>query len=1220
MSDKADKIAEIKARMAKWKAGGGAEGGAAPAEGEAEPSARPADDEPAAEAPAEDVASRVAALKAKMEAGKGKAGGQQAPAAPAAGPAKPEKKAPVKPKKKAAATQVWPVRPVDRTTFGDDRLYGPFTLDRWFVIGGVLLTIGSVLMIWRDHHRDWKQIQREARQEDIAMRAAAVEEAEQAIDVEQREQLEQQIEQAHAELAAQTDAIAELESEIANLEGEHYGKNQRFQIAKSTLDAKRYEFEELRVEHGDDPELLAESREELDALIEEVDEKKRVADAALDALKAKRAELAAMRSEETELTRALDDLESELDAARRQLRSVKHEYAWFDAIRDAPIVDMLAPTMKIDQQVLTNLKDNYNFMYVERIDRCTTCHVRIADEAFSDHEDPVFQAHPRLDLFVSDSSPHPVAEFGCTICHWGRGQAVEFPRTFHTPAPEYDEAGVVVETVAEKTERWIEEYDYDPERHYWDWPMIPKDMSYSACFQCHESQHRIEGAPVYNEARDLLETKGCYGCHEIDGLEYLSELGHGGLPHKPGPDLRHVAAKLSPDWATKWVLDPRGFRPTTHMPHFFHQSNTGGRPSLGELTVDADLGDDKWHNQSDIYVDDWRHRNEVEARAIVSYVFDRSRGQLASDEAYEALPAPGRAGDPEAGRELFRQRGCLGCHSMRSEGWTEEDHGPDLSAVGLKSDPRWLHDWLLDPRKYSPTTEMPDLRLSSEEAWDITAYLMTRRDPGEASWVDEPAPGPDPDLLEGIAMEYLASVRSEGAARRELDAMRAEGGNRAVELYVGEKLFGRYGCSGCHLVPGHEDDKGIGTELTQEALKELAKFDFAHEYDRDFPRRIEHTRREWFEHKLRDPRVFDRLPVIDEDEEGDDAIVRIDQKVKPPGDKLKMPNYYLDDHEVHLLTMFVMGLRDDGIEPEMERTLDGEERVVEHASRVMTEYNCTGCHRIGQHAVPLVVDTDAEHVVDDGQEYGLWVRDPVSLAGEVVIREDGWLTDTIWDPGEQYEDDIFYVMETYGPLGELMVYGWDEGGMGRYIEEAALRPPVLRGEGEKVHPDWLFDFLLAPYTVRHHVNVRMPTFEFQRDEASALARWFAARDEEPWPFAPDPDPVPDPELMARGAELFETYGCYQCHPGGRVEPSNPQEDWGPNLGLAAERLKLEWIHDWLKDPQSIQPGTKMPTFFGETSDREYEVYDPNWKENIRALQHYLRHLETASGDDSLASR
>jgi hypothetical protein len=33
--------------------------------------------------------------------------------------------------------------------------------------------------------------------------------------------------------------------------------------------------------------------------------------------------------------------------------------------------------------------------------------------------------------------------------------------------------------------------------------------------------------------------------------------------------------------------------------------------------------------------------------------------------------------------------------------------------------------------------------------------------------------------------------------------------------------------------------------------------------------------------------------------------------------------------------------------------------------------------------------------------------------------------------------------------------------------------------------------------------------------------------------------------------------------------------------MARERLKPEWIKQWLWDPQQLAPGTKMPTFFDD---------------------------------------
>ena len=35
----------------------------------------------------------------------------------------------------------------------------------------------------------------------------------------------------------------------------------------------------------------------------------------------------------------------------------------------------------------------------------------------------------------------------------------------------------------------------------------------------------------------------------------------------------------------------------------------------------------------------------------------------------------------------------------------------------------------------------------------------------------------------------------------------------------------------------------------------------------------------------------------------------------------------------------------------------------------------------------------------------------------------------------------------------------------------------------------------------------------------------------------------------------------------------------PNLQLAHERLRPDWVLQWVRDPQKIFPGTRMPTFF-----------------------------------------
>ncbi|MBM3984618.1 MAG: c-type cytochrome, partial [Planctomycetes bacterium] len=1118
------------------------------------------------------------------------------------------------PAKAAGASKaIFPVQPVDRTSFGDDRLYGPGTLARWFAIGGAALVVTVVLMLKHDWVRDWKDIQSEFRSYKVAGAQAAVEQADAAIDKAELERLDAEAAAAEAEADARQADLARMRLEWEELDSRLFLAEQGHKFAKSEFDALRYNFEELRIAHGGDEARLATSDAEMDAMTARLAELQAGFDAAFAAREAKKAEMDAVTARATQAAKDLAALTESRDLAAARLERIGPGI-FNDYIRNAPIADMLAPTLKVDQIVLEKLKDNYNFMYVGKIDRCTTCHVGIDDTAFAGAEwdEPgkrVFAAHPRLDLFVSDSSPHPKGQFGCTVCHQGRGQAVEFPRTFHMPTAD---AG---ETAAEKQARWEKDYGYDSHRHYWDFPMVPTDKLYSSCFQCHDTTGRIQGVPEYNDSRALVEDLGCYGCHKIAGFEGL---------RKPGPDLTNLAAKTTEDWARKWVLAPKGFRPTTRMPHFYNQSNTGGEPGREIVAGLVELHDDgkSWNNNADRWVGDWRARNDVEARAVTAYVFERSRQGLQAT-GYQPAKPPSGAGDAAAGKRLFTERGCLGCHSLEREGLVQSHHGPDLSSLGSKVNAAWLYDWIRNPTAYWPETVMPDLRLTDKEAWDITSYLLAGRDP---AWEKQPQPRADDGILDAIALEYLSAAAGEALGRQELARLREAGSSGAVEQYVGGKLFARNGCSGCHVVPGHEADMGVGTELTKEGLKELTKFDFGFEASVHNPQAIPFTRHDWFKHKLRDPRVYDRMPIVaaaDGSGEHDaghagahGAVVRYDQKLKAPGDKLKMPNFYLSGAEVELVTQFLMGLREDGIDPTMKRQLNADEQVAERATRLMTERNCAGCHQVGLLSAPVALD-------DDSVDGGYWMAAHVRAAGEggprQVLAAGDWLVDEVYDPWEEEDADIFDFVEEHALLDPLLVYGKGEGGIGTFIETPAMRPPVLRGEGGKVKPDWLFEFLLQPYIVRTHVNVRMPTFGLTEQQAMDLTRWFAQQDGQPWPFEADKDAQVDDALLARGRELFNKNQCNSCHPAGSQVPSNPDKaNWGPDLSLAAARLKGQWVHDWIKDPQASQPGTKMPSFYGEMKDGEYKAFVEDWAEQVRALQHYMRHMAQAPAEPTVS--
>ncbi len=1280
--DQAAKIAAIKARLAKGSSGGGESQPAAKADAPAasaggggsdhvfvpsgdkdaliaaikarnaggaraviegnDPGTPPAASAPAAAGAAaagggdagggDDMQARIAALKAKMDAGKGAAADAGVTTTTTAATTRTKAKSGTA---KGGGKQIWPVQPITKKSFGDERMYGAATLTRWFSLAGILLVIGAIGMWIRDADRDWKPWQQLKQERDYQMLEASIEAAETELAETNVAALRDELLGVKADLESKASERDALVAEVERLDGEHYKAKTAFQTNKSFYDTEKYKFEHTRVEHGGEADALAESTEALLALKADNDELQRKWDGAVEEFDAAKAELARHDADLTRLTKEIDGLTNDLTLLEARREAVGPNL-FNDYIRNAPLVDMLAPTLKIQQYVLDGLHDDYNFMEVDRIDRCTTCHIAIDNPAYTNHDvtaidgmvgpfvpedkrpdevteefeplDPrgevVLNAHPRLDLYVGDNSPHPARTFGCTTCHWGRGQAVEFERTFHMPAPEFDLAGNMIESKEEKTERWVRDFGYDPTRHYWDWPMIPKDMAYSACFQCHDSADRLEGVPEYNEPRQLVEDLGCYSCHKIDGFEHL---------RKPGPDLTNLAAKTDETWVQKWLMSPKDFRETTRMPHFWNLSNTGGSDVLAfegqpELPIDADM---EWDNNSDKFVDDWRVRNQVEARAVAKYILSKSTNAVAGDEpvsAYKNDSVP-EGGDVDTGRELVASRGCLGCHSIESEDWLENNHGPDLSAVGSKVNADWLYSWVMNPERYFETTVMPSLRLSPEEGADITAYMLTLTDP---EWEAVEPPQANDEVLRKVAADF----KSGSMSLHKAEAWAEREDLELVELFVGEKVFARFGCSGCHLVPGHYDDMGIGVELTKEALKELSKFDFSFEshHGYDPPERhadIEHTVWGWIDAKLEDSRRFDRVPVV---EEGDDGAVvaRYEQKVKRPLDKLRMPYYYLTDEERHQVVTFVMGLREVGVDETMKKTLSPQEELVEEGSRLITAHNCTGCHKMGQIPLPMNLDED---LIEQGYEEGVWMAHAFEHGGETLIGANEWLTDEFYNPWEEEDYDLLEFLEEEGLVGTpVTVYGTQEGAIGHYYDEGAYRPPMLRRQGEKTRPDWLYDFLLEPYIVRPHLEVRMPTFGFTPDESRALVHWFAAKDGADWPFYIDEEHAElDEDLYVKGETIFGDYGCNQCHPAGDQLPSNEDKaNWGPDLSMAADRLQSGWIGHWLKEPTEFQPGTKMPAFFGEYYDGEYEPAFEDWQEQIRSLEHYLMHMTNSA--------
>lgn len=912
----------------------------------------------------------------------------------------------------------------------------------WFAVAGILLTVSLLLTVAQDHGREWKGWQRKFLRLKYEKTQADLRAAEGRLDRQKLDGLQKAKARASKDFKAQGNQYRPLQKEIAGLDIELTKARARYQDLKQYQDSYKYFLEEYRqhkdTQARDYEEKLKVITPQLDGLkleIERLEKKREEKQAGVDALKA----------EEKRFEREIEKLTKEVDRTRRRLSQVRPSL--IKDLLDAPMLDFLKPTLQIQQVVLEDLYDDYHFTKVQKVDRCTTCHLGIDQKGF-ENAPPPFRTHPKLDLFVDSDSPHPLEKFGCTICHGGNGHSLSFKDSAHTPQNE-----------AQKT-KWEKKYHWHP-LEKWTAKMLPLQHTEASCAKCHKGVVEVPRAEKLNEGRRLVQTFGCFGCHKMKEFEDR---------WKVWPSFAHLQSKVGREWIVRWLQNPKAFRPTTQMPRIFHLSN-------------MDLPED-------------RERDNAAIQGIAHYLIQRS-----TPIELKSPPAPG---DPQVGEKLFKEVGCLGCHSAGDYG--VNDFGPNLYGIGSKTSVEWLFTWLKNPKHYHEETRMPDLRLTDEEASHLAAYLLTLKN---ETFESLPLTETKPEVLDEMVLGFMRNKMRLEEAKVELSRMDKE----SKLLYLGEKMIGHQGCFGCHNIPGFEDAKPVGTELSNEGSKEVERLDFGF-----VP--IERARHAWFFQKLKSPRSFD---------EG---------RIRNYFEKLKMPEFGFTDGQAEVLTTFLLSLVEEPIPLEMERHLNLKELEIESGRLLAAKLNCQGCH--------------------------------------LLEGKGGKVKELLADPG--------------------------------------LAPPPLEGEGLKVQDTWLYHFLKNPTPIRPWLTFRMPTFSFHHEELIRLVRYFTLLAGEERFFEEERaagEAKPSPDTLAAGKKLFELFQCAKCHEPNKASPLGASF-LAPDLTLSKERLKPRWIVEWLKDPQVLQPGTMMPTFFPDGQSPAQDILGGDADQQIEALRDYLMHYAPAA--------
>ena len=760
-----------------------------------------------------------------------------------------------------------------------ERHYNILKLNRLFAISSIIFTAVWLLVFFDDYQRPWKKYQKEFRKLEIEKVRADLSNL--SVELESNSEyntLKEELSSSEMQLQTRQNELDDIMNQLTIMEAELYKNNQIYQFAKADLDVLQYDYEKsqfgyskstdiekkyLSLKDSVDKYFLIRERSEIN--IDQVNDVRQK-----------------ITSEINQINSSLKSLAREKNMMQRKLSKVDPEAMTFankigNIIRDLPVLDFIDPYYEVKQVVINDLEEDLVYMGMPKVDRCVTCHVGIDKKGFEDAPQP-YATHPKLDLMVGPNSSHPISEFGCTSCHAGRGRGTGFYSSAHSPNDK------------ETEHRWEEEHDWKP-MHHWENPMLPTRYAEAGCYKCHSGNMPLKEAETLSLGLSVFEKSGCYACHNIDRWDDAP---------KPGPSLYKLASKTNKEWTYKWIMDPRSFRHNTWMPHFFKKGNNNSTDDI--------------------------KRSEHEALAMAEYLFSKS-------ESYETINLD-NLGDYDRGRVLVNSLGCKGCHQIQPEadpGYDptiqalRSEQGPNLINLGSKVNEDWLVSWLKNPYSYHEGTKMPNLRLTDQEAKDITTYLLAdkNKDFDNMNVVQV-----NNDVLDQISADFLSQLLRKSQIDEKLSKMTT----KEKLDYSGEKLIGHYGCYSCHNIAGFEDRKPIGIALNFEGSKLISKLDFGFWHDE-----IHHTKWDWFYTKINKPATFDLIP----NEDGTLSVKELN-----PLDKSRMPHYGLTDKEINGLVTLIMGLVKDEIPesklpektPKYLATTEGE--------RFVHTNNCLGCHKL----------------------------------------------------------------------------------------------------------------------------------------------------------------------------------------------------------------------------------------------------------------------------------
>ena len=657
------------------------------------------------------------------------------------------------------------------------------------------------------------------------------------------------------------------------------------------------------------------------------------------------------------------------------------------------------------------------------------------------------------------------------------------------------------------------------------------------------------GADAVVGGRLLVGELNCVGCHKADA-EYVAALSS-----KQPPILDEIGQRVHAEWLVDYIANPHDVKPGTTMPDMMSGMTSEQRKQA--------------------------------AVAIANFLVEGKTVQMG-----------GKTANTGQGERVFHEAGCVACHTPRDGRKASADTSVPLVGLENKYSRASLEKFLRDPLAVRPSGRMPQIDLGGDNWRHVAQYLT-----GDESGI---AFGTQRDLPKKPNMKFSAYFR--GVEKmpdlEKLDPDKT-GVSRGLDIGVG----------------GRNEDVIISYEGFLPIVK-AGKYSFRLSSDDG------------------SMLYLDGKKLIDNDGVHPNTAKEASIELKPGMHPIRVNWFEKGGEETLALDWAGPGVKSGGIDKAIMMTADGlpvpvatvteavdpekfvfDPSLVERGRELFSSLGCAGCHLKTEQGKPIQSDLNAPMLADCSAGKGCLSEDGSTAVPnyELTSIQQAAVQAALQSAVVALKGDIkaadrktilshsMAALNCYachqrdgkgGPESDrnpLFVSTIPEMG-----DEGRL-PPPLDGAGDKLREDWLVRVIGNGDKSRPYMKTYMPNFG--NENAKRLAGHFSNLDS-----VTSANLVDSGETEARkaafGRQMVGSKGlaCVSCHTYGKFKSTGIQ---AIALDTMTQRIREDWFHRYLPDPQKYRPGTRMPTGYPEGKSTVSNVYGGDQGRQLAAMWSFL---------------